>query len=379
MTDSDASGAGGAKGSFIDVISPPPSLHQLMSAQTKDFRTAWEALNGLRAINFSDDVGSHWDSQVNHKVTLLDVIELLISSHTQLVARHYNTVERISTMSLTQGTRSNNLAKGKISLQVALKSTSTAISATRKQAAQVNALIGQISPEIANNLERTKASIDQLKQAIENVDLATGGRDSASRKKVVGTIAKACLTAFATGVLVSSAAYAASRGTDFESIPAAILVGTKKSDALTEKHIKTVQDAWNSFRGILRSVWDFVSAAEIGTALFNKLSDRELSVLLQILRIAIAFMERTVASLESAQKPLDELRSSIANRSDILNDMHNRYLKYEQSLKTTKPMPFSVQDAAVVAGKWNEVAENCEQWLDVFNDQRISPLSFTEM
>ncbi|KAH7007054.1 hypothetical protein EDB80DRAFT_718154 [Ilyonectria destructans] len=376
MTDSDVSGAGGAGGSLIAVISPPPSLHQLMSAQAKDFRTAWEALDGLRTINFSEDVGSHWDSQVNHKVAAKDVIKRLISSHTQLVARHYNTVERIMTMSLIQGTRSNSLAKGRISLQVVLKSTSTAISAARNQAALVNALIVQISPEITNKLERIKASIDQLKQTITDVGPATGGRESASRKKVVGTIAKACLTAFTTGILVSYAAFAASGGTDFESIPAVILVGTEKSNALTEKHIKTVQNAWNSFEVVLRTAPDPVAAAEIGTALFNKLSDEDLSVLLQILRISITFMERTAASLESAQKPLDELRSSIAKTSDVINDMHDRCLKYEQNLETTKPMSFDIQDAAVVAGKWDKVNESCQQWLDVVHEQGISP---TEM
>ncbi|KAH6967802.1 hypothetical protein BKA56DRAFT_497496 [Ilyonectria sp. MPI-CAGE-AT-0026] len=359
MTDSDVSGAGGGEESFIAVISPPPSLHQLMSAQAKNFRMAWEALDGLRTIKFSEDVGSHWDSQ--------------------LVARQYNAVEKVMAMSLTQGVRSKNLANGRISLQAALKSTSTAISATRNQAAPVNALIGQISPEIANKLERIKASIDQLKQAITDVGPATGGRESASRKEVVATIAKACLTAFATGILVSHAAFAASRGTDFESIPAVILVGTEKCDASTEKHIKTVQNAWTSFGVVLRTAPDPVAAAKMGTALFDKLSDEDLSVLLQILRISVTFMERTAASLESAQKPLDELRSSIAKTSDVINDMHDRCLKYEQNLETTKPMSFDIQDAAVVAGKWDKVNESCEQWLDVFNDRGIAPYSFTEM
>lgn len=379
MTDLDLSGAGGGEESFIAVISPPPSLHLLLSAQAKNFRTAWEELDGLRTINFSEDVGSHWDSQVNHKVAAEDLIKRLISSHTQLVARQYNAVVKIMTMSLTQGTRCKNLANGRISLQAALKSTSTAISATRNQAAPVNALIGQISPEIANKLERIKASIDQLEQAITDVGPATGGRESASRKEVVATIAKACLTAFATGILVSHVAFAASRGTDFESIPAIILVGTEKSDASTEKHIKTVQNAWNSFGVVLRTAPDPVAAAKMGTALFDKLSDEDLSVLLQILRTSITFMERTAASLESAQKPLDELRSSIAKTSDVINDMHDRCLKYEQNLETTKPMSFDIQDAAVVAGKWDKVNESCEQWLDVFNDRGIAPYSFTDM
>lgn len=377
MTDSDVSGAGEGEESFITVISPPPSLHELMSAQAKNFRTAWEALDGLRTINFSEDVGTNWDSKVNHKVAADDLIKRLVSSHTQLVSRQYNAVERIMTMSLTQGTRSKNLANGRISRQAALKSTSTAISATRNEAAPVTALIGQISPEIANKLERIKTSIDQFKQAIADVGPATGGRESASRKEAVATIAKACLTAFATGILVSHAAFAASRGADFESIPAVILVGTEKSS--TEKRIKTVQNAWTSFGAVLRTAPDPVAAAKMGTALFDKLSDEDLSVLLQILRISITFMERTAASLESVQKPLEELRSSIAKTCDVINDMHDRCLKYEQNLETAKPMSFGIQDAAVVASRWNKVNESCEQWLDVFNDRGIAPYSFTEM
>lgn len=152
--------------------------------------------------------------------------------------------------------------------------------------------------------------------------------------------------------------------------------GSKGQDVSAQKRVEAAQDTWTALSGVLRSAKDAASATTIGKALFNKMSLSELSMLVQLVKTAIVVMERTVDAVDNLSSPLGDLLSSVSGVADILSDMDARCAQYQIKAGDATAQ-FSKRDAEVVKEQWAQVAEACEAWLDVFNGQRISPISYS--
>ncbi|KAF7543331.1 hypothetical protein G7Z17_g10827 [Cylindrodendrum hubeiense] len=245
-----------------------------------------------------------------------------------------------------------------------------------------------------------KDSIAELKQTIAATKPDTHGDNKAYRDNVTGIILKKCLMGYATGELVSVISIAVCSGTAFASIPALFSSGgllenssggeeedteLKEGDgaetpsALTQERVEEVQKTWRTVSGIIQSIKDPVTAAQMGEVLFGKLSLNELSMFLRLVEVSISVAERTVASFEVIQKPLNELMSGIASTLETLGSMEAACIQFGQEIDATTRGPFSIQDATEVDTKWNEVAESSEGYLDVVNTQGISPTSWQEI
>lgn len=155
-------------------------------------------------------------------------------------------------------------------------------------------------------------------------------------------------------------------------------IDTKKPDV--KQRVDAAQKTWKVLSGLLRSGRDRIHATELGKRLLNKLSLPELAMLVALVEVAISVMERTVAAMETLQKkPLQKLVEGIAGLSDIIGDMDDSCDQLAHSLDFTAPIPFTKQDATAVAQKWQGVSDACEVWLDLLNEQRSSPISFSQV
>lgn len=152
---------------------------------------------------------------------------------------------------------------------------------------------------------------------------------------------------------------------------------TKKPDV--KQRVDAAQKTWKTLGGLLRSGKNKLEATELGKRLLNKLSLSELAMLVALVEVAISVMERTVAAMETLQKPLQKLVDGIVELSDIIGDMDDTCDQLAHSLDFTAPIPFTKQDASAVAEKWQGVSDACEVWLDLLNEQRISPISFSQV
>ncbi|KAM3066387.1 hypothetical protein ACMFMG_003106 [Clarireedia jacksonii] len=421
---------------LVEIALPATPLLQQLRAQVKNSAVVWDNISKLQKITYTEDMVGYLDNVSNRKVTLLDIINDIRGAYIQTAAIHYETVEQISTLALLQSTRANNLANGKISPHVFLKGTFTSVSTARKQAARVKALMASTSPELKIKIELVKASISEMKKAIANANLDLTRRDKAYRDKVTGIIVEGCLTGFATGGLVAAAAFAAYSGVAIASIPALLAAGgvvfsgrkdddkptgkaggadgpnghekdetddedkeddasssgeavevamDKKAASTTGKgrkdipirrRVEAAQDTWTALSSILRSAKDAASATTLGKALFNKMSLVELSMLVQLVNTAVIVMERTVDAMERLSTPLDDLLASVSGVADILSDMDVHCAQYQVQAGDASAQ-FNKRDAEVVKAQWAQVADACEAWLDIFNTQCISPLSYS--
>ncbi|KAM0276435.1 hypothetical protein ACHAQH_006740 [Verticillium albo-atrum] len=424
---------------LVQIASPAPVLFKQLQTQTNNSTIVWENLAKLQRLTYTEDIVGYFDTASNRKVTLLEVVRGIKQAYIQTAALHYGTVEQINTLALLQDTRSKNLVNGKISTHVFLKGTFSSVSMARKQSSRVKSLLANSSTELSGKLSLVKASIENLKKAISGANLDLARRDKAYRDKVTGTIVEGCLTGFATGGLVAAAAFAAYSGVTIASIPALLAAGgvvfgkdgekkeeeeakpngqkakgtngtngtnghakkqadseddevtgeagDKKDDPAApakkddkeipiRKRVEAAQDTWTALSGVLRTVKDAASGTELGKALFNKMSIQDLAMLVQLVKTSIIVMERTVTAVEHLAKPLEDLLASVANMADILSDMDTRCSQYQ--VKAGGPsVQFGKAEAEVVKARWAEVGDAAEGWLDLFNAQGISPLSYS--
>ena len=438
---------------LLQVSRPAPALLPQLQAQAANSQTVWANIGTLDRLTYTEDIVGYFDVATNRKVTLRDVIGSIKAAYIQAAAMHYQTVEHLSSLALTQRFRAANLARGKISPHMYIKGTSINISMARKQADRVKSLLGELSPGLTQNLSLVKASIDELDKAIASANLDLARRDKAYRDKVTGVLVEGCLRGFATGGLVAAAAFAAYSGVAMASIPAVIAAGgvifggkdkdnkemkpaedepkkngtngtngvngkhaTKpeeeeeaedgeaetdeqeekeekeeeeeekpkapvkkggqKKDIPVQQRVQAAQDTWTSLSGVMRSAKNAAAGTTLGQALFNKLSLAELAMLVQLVKVAVVVMERTAAAVERLAGPLEELITSVGQVADILDDMDARFAQYKVPV-AGESVPFAAKDAAEVTAQWDEVAVACTKWLDIFNAQHISPISYT--
>ena len=421
---------------LLQISCSPPALVQQLQTQAANSQTVWANIGTLDRLTYTEDIVGYFDAATNRKVTLKDVIGGIKSAYIQAAAMHYQTIEHLSSIALTQRIRAYNLAKGKISPHMYLKGTSINISLARKQADRVKALLGELSPGLTQNLTLVKASIDELDKAIASANLDLARRDKAYRDKVTGVLVEGCLKGFATGGLVAAAAFAAYSGVAMASIPAVIAAGGvifggkdnkeetpaedepkkngtngtngkhaaeseedeaeaedaktetsekskapvkkpgQKKDIPVQQRVQAAQDTWTSLSGVMRSAKTAAAGTTLGQALFNKLSLAELATLVQLVKVAVVVMERTAAAVERLAGPLEQLINSVGDVADILDDMDARLAQYKVPA-AGEQLSFSEKDAAEVSAQWAEVAEACTTWLDIFNAQRISPICYT--
>lgn len=426
----------GSSTSLARIASPTAPLLQQLRAQADNSNIIWENLGKLQRMYYTEDIVGYLDSASNRKVTLCEIISCIKSAYIQTAALHYETVEHISTLALLQSTRAKNLANGKISPHIFLKGTFSSLSMVRKKAGRVKAFMAGTSLEVTTKLQMVKTSIGVIRKAIAHANLDLARRDNAYRDKVTGMIVEGCLVGFATGGLVAAAAFAAYSGVAIASIPALIASGgvvfggakeetegaksSKEEDskqkengtnesarnaeddsieaenegsesALEEasatkkpshtaipvqKRVEAAQDTWTALSGIMRSARDAASATQLGKALFNKMSLVELAALVQLVKAAVIVMERTAHTSEQLAKPLDDLLASVSDMADSLAEMDDQCSRFQVQAGGA-PMNFGMKEAAAIKAQWDEISQACEVWLDIFNTQRISPLSFS--
>ncbi|KAF5246293.1 hypothetical protein FAUST_1410 [Fusarium austroamericanum] len=417
-------------GALVQIASPAEPLLTQLRIQVENSNIVWNNLAMLQRMSFTEDIVGYFDVASRRKVTLKDVIRDIGAAYIQTASLHYETVEHISSLALLQNTRAGNFAKGKISSHVFIKGTLTSISLASKQAAKVKSLMIGASPDIVAKLQLAKSSISEMEKAIADANLDLARRDKAYRDKVTGIIVEGCLTGFATGGLVAAAAFAAYSGVAIASIPALFTAGQiafRKDDGEKEngeppiddkpesngsdgdsksptedtedtvpetdgdvaadkknagnsipmqKRVEAAQDTWTALSGIMRSAKDAASATQLGKAFFNKMSLAEMGVLVQLIKSAITVMERTVQAMERLARPLDDLLTSVSGVADILADMDAQCRHYQIPAEGV-PVNFGRREAEAIQARWNEVSEACEAWLDVFNVQRISPITYS--
>ncbi|KAL6904147.1 hypothetical protein GGI43DRAFT_432774 [Trichoderma evansii] len=211
---------------------------------------------------------------------------------------------------------------------------------------------GNEKPSKAGSDERTKDETDDEDIKDDDNQDDDGGDDTASSEEAVEV------------------------AMDKKDTPTKPAKGSKGKDVSVQKRVEAAQDTWTALSGVLRSAKDAASATTVGKALFNKMSLSELSMLVQLVKTAIVVMERTVDAVESLSSPLGDLLSSVSGVADILSDMDARCAQYQIKAGDATAQ-FSKMDAEIVKEQWAQVAEACEAWLDVFNEQRISPISYS--
>ncbi|KAG7420721.1 hypothetical protein Forpe1208_v001787 [Fusarium oxysporum f. sp. rapae] len=417
---------------LVQIASPAGPLLSQLRVQVENSKIVWDNLGKLQRMTYTEDIVGYFDAVSQRKVTLKDVISSIQNAYIQTASLHYETIEHISSLALLQNTRADNFAKGKISPHVFIKGTLTSISMASKQAARVKSLMLGASPEIVAKLQLVKSSISDMEKAIADANLDLARRDKAYRDKVTGIIVEGCLTGFATGGLVAAAAFAAYSGVAIASIPALITAGhivfgsgdakeedekpsvedktkTKTNganghsktqpedtedtssevdgevaadkkevgkDIPVQKRVEAAQDTWTALSGIMRSAKDAASATQLGKALFNKMSLADIGMLVQLVKTAIVVMERTAQAVERLSRPLEDLLTGVYGVADILADMDAQCRHYQIPAGGV-PVNFGRREAEVIQAKWNEVSEACEVWLDVFNTQRISPITYS--
>lgn len=428
---------------LLQAVTPSMKLMPELRSQVANSKIVWSEIQKLRELNYSEDIVAYLDPETKNKTTVFDMVDNIRTTYIQMAATQYNTVQQLYTLALVQEARSKNAASGAIPMHIFLKHTFSAIDTAKKDATRTKKTYAHMANNFRERIALTGRNVAELKTAISVANLDKARRDQAYRDKVNGIIIQGALTAFATGGLVAAAAAAAYVGVPLASVASVISAGgvlfggvkgngdettseevdgnkqisngedtkngnpdghedvdaghngepeevfdtttaAKDADADTKKpdvkqRVDAAQKTWKTLGALLRSGKDKLEATELGKRLLNKLSLPELAMLVALVEVAISVMERTVAAMETLQKPLQKLVEGIVELSDIVSDMDDSCDQLAHSLDFTAPIPFTKQDASAVAEKWQGVSDACEVWLDLLNEQRISPISFSQV
>lgn len=154
--------------------------------------------------------------------------------------------------------------------------------------------------------------------------------------------------------------------------------GKKKPSIPAEKRINAAKETWEGVSQIISKVKDVGSGTTLGKALFNKLSLPELAALLENLRVAVTVMERTVAAIEAARPPIDDLLASVGRLDAAFKGLDEGCVRFARELPLDARLAYTEKEAGKVNAEWQKVSDACDMWLAVFNKQRISPLSLGE-
>ncbi|KAK4096371.1 hypothetical protein N658DRAFT_458804 [Parathielavia hyrcaniae] len=426
---------------LLQVARPAPALLEQLRSQAGNSETVWNNIGTLERLTYTEDIVGYFDAVTNRKVTLKDVIGTVKTAYVQTAVMHYETIEHISSLALMQKMRAASLADGKVSPHVFLRGTALSISMARKQADRVKSLMGEVSPGLTHKLTLVRVSIEELDRAIAAANLDLARRDKAYRDKVTGVLVEGCLKGFATGGLVAAAGFAAYSGVAMASIPAVIAAAgvifagkddknkgvsnagdnpktngasgvngkhgaepedeeeaengeeeqeeseakdpagkdgqNKKKDIPVKQRVQAAQETWTTLSGVMQSARTAAAGTTLGKALFNKLSLGELATLVQLVKTAVVVMERTAAAVERLSSPLEELLVGVGRVAHILDDMDARCTAQSRLQVSGEDVVFGVKDAAEMRAQWDDVAAACTLWLDIFNAQRISPITYS--
>ncbi|KAG6359607.1 hypothetical protein INS49_013129 [Diaporthe citri] len=414
-----------ADSALLQAVTPSMKLMPELQSQVANSRIVWSEIQKLRELNYSEDIVAYLDPETKNKTTVFDMVDNIRTTYIQMAATQYNTVQQLYTLALIQEARSKNAASGAIPMHIFLKHTFSAIETAKKNAAQTKKTYAYMANNFRERIALTRRNVAELRTAITVANLDKARRDQDYRDKINGIIIQGALTAFATGGLVAAAAAAAYVGVPLASVASVISAGgvlfggtrgnggeTTGEEIDGNKEISNREDTKNEnenpdghedaaagHNGEPEEGFDTTTAAkdadtdtkkpdvkqhkleatELGKRLLDKLSLPELAMLVALVEVAISVMERTVAAMETLQKPLQKLVEGIVELSDIISDMDDTCDQLAHSLDFTAPIPFTKQDASAVAEKWQGVSDACEVWLDLLNEQRISPISFSQV
>ena len=135
--------------------------------------------------------------------------------------------------------------------------------------------------------------------------------------------------------------------------------------------VKEGQKAWGKFMAIRAQVKSQAMTTEFGRSVFGDTSLEALSIIVAALQSACATMEKAIERLEVVRPPLMRLEKTV---DAILEDAKAMNAAVKKQLGVYDKGS-SVQVAArPILQSWHQIAEASTAWLDVMNEQGITPI-----
>lgn len=149
------------------------------------------------------------------------------------------------------------------------------------------------------------------------------------------------------------------------------------ADARVEKvksAVKDGQKAWAKFMAIKAQVKSHAMTTEFGRSVFGDTSLEALSIIVAALQSACITMEKSIARLEAVRPPLVRLEKSVDSILEDAKFMHGCVKTQLGVYAAGQVVEVDKRTVAGIVDGWGQIGDATSAWLDVINEQGITPV-----
>ncbi|KAF2224663.1 hypothetical protein BDZ85DRAFT_272766 [Elsinoe ampelina] len=332
------------KSTLITALSTNTNLGPQLSTQIKQCQDAFNQLNVLLTLPYMSDIVGYWNSEKTDKVTLQDVTQNLKREYVNSISMQYDSVQQLYSLAILQGFRAQNVQKGKLPMNVFINNTVESLKAALNSVKSANATFQQNSAQFTKVVNLIQSNIDTLTTRIAGLDTQIDAANKQLRDKIINEVADVVALAFATGALLISF------GVIGPATAAVMSLGAKL--AATAAVIAA------STKGIL-----------------DGLSIDDLVKLIAGLKSTKDTLQESVDELKAVQPFFKTVVQGVSAVTGTVGDMALSVQTLSDDVGLWKTVALTQDDVAAIQGSWDDLRDECLEWMDMVHGQGINPVT----
>ncbi|KAG8627290.1 hypothetical protein KVT40_004773 [Elsinoe batatas] len=332
------------KSTLVTALSTNANLGPQLSTQIKQCQDAFNQLNVLLTLPYMSDIVGYWNSEKTDKVTLQDVTQNLKREYVNSISMQYDSVQQLYSLAVLQGFRAQNVQQGKLPMNVFINNTVESLKAALNSVKSANATFQQNSAQFNKVVNLIQNNIDTLTTRIAGLDTQIDAANKQLRDKIINEVADVVALAFATGALLISL------GVIGPATAAVMSLGAKL--AATAAVIAA------STKGIL-----------------DALSIDDLVKLIAGLKSTKDTLQKSVDELKAVQPFFKTVVQGVSAVTGTVGDMALSVQTLSDDVGLWKTVALTQDDVAEIQGSWDDLRDECLEWMDMVHGQGINPVT----
>lgn len=333
------------KNLLIQAVLPSVNLGSRIRSQAHDAHECFLHLDHLLQMPYTKDIIGYWDASNTTRHTLFEVSTSLRTEYIQMIATEYDTIQNLYNLSILQDYRARNVMDGRLSLPLFVQGTLQSIRAALKAANNTSTKFGNAAAQFEYVLSVIDNNIKEIESKISGLDKDIEKAEAGLRDKIIAIIADTIALAFSTAAVLLAFGFIGPVGA---TVALAVKIGA--SAAVTASTIKLVLDT---------------------------LSLTDLIQTIQALKSLRGTLSQSIDGLKAVQPIFKNVVAGVKELTSTIEQMHVSLQKVADNLDISQQIVLTYEDAETIQHGWMMVREDAQTWMDVINEQGISPVSFS--
>ncbi|KAJ5748338.1 uncharacterized protein N7511_010034 [Penicillium nucicola] len=328
------------KEALTAAFSPDTHLASILSSQTKECKEIYQQVDDVLQSPVLRDIVDHGDNTQTPKVALSDVAMKLRQQYVKIISMEYDTIQQLYSISVLQSRRIEHLQQGRIQLKVLLNNTLASVQMALEPAQRTLAKFKDAASELG---ETNK--VDEILAKIQSIGTKFATGDEALRDQITKEIAEVVTTNFMTG---------------------ATLFDSGAPDPICQRlalHMNIKVPIEMMSQGLKHTL--------------DKLSHEDLEKTIEALKSVASDLNSSQNRLAALRLPFINVVAGMQRLTASVGDMETALQSVKEKIELFNNISLSKDDVSNISKGWDAVRDGCDGWMDMFNRQGISPLTFS--